>query len=78
MKFGEMLHMKAKELIEVLQKLDPETLILVDGYEGGYAIPTGTKLLKVCGPFKREWYYGEYDVCKDEDLLKIEAIIISR
>ena len=28
--------MKANELIEILQKLDPETLILVDGYEGGY------------------------------------------
>ncbi len=28
--------MNARQLIEVLQKLDPETLILVDGYEGDY------------------------------------------
>jgi len=39
--------MKAKELIEVLQKLDPETLVLVDGYEGGYAVPIGTKQMEV-------------------------------
>jgi hypothetical protein len=70
--------MKAKELIEVLQKLDPETLVLVDGYEGGYAVPIGTKQMEVCGPFKREWYYGEYDDCKEEELLKTKAILISR
>jgi hypothetical protein len=39
--------MKAKELIEVLQKLDPETLVLVDGYEGGYTVPIGTKQMEV-------------------------------
>jgi hypothetical protein len=70
--------MKAKELIEILQKQDPETLVLVDGYEGGYAIPIGTKQIKVCGPFKREWYYGEYDDCKEDDLFKTSAILLSR
>jgi hypothetical protein len=70
--------MKAKELIEQLQKLDPETIVLVDGYEGGYAVPIGTKQMEVCGPFEREWYYGEYDDCGEEELLKTKAIIISR
>jgi hypothetical protein len=70
--------MKAKELIEVLQKLDPETLVLVDGYEGGYAVPIGTKQIEVCGPFKKEWYYGEYDDCEEDELLKTKAILISR
>jgi len=70
--------MKAKELIERLQTLDPETLILVDGYEGGYALPAGTKEIKVCGPFKREWYYGEYDDCKEEELFKTQAFLIHR
>jgi hypothetical protein len=70
--------MKAKELIETLQKLDPETLVLVNGYEDGYTIPTGTKQMEVCGPFKRAWYYGEYDDCKEDELLKTKAIIISR
>jgi hypothetical protein len=70
--------MKVKELIEILQKLDPETLVLVDGYEGGYAVPIGTKQIEVCGPFEREWYYGEYDDCKEEELFKTKAILISR
>ena len=70
--------MKAKELIEILQKLDPEALVLVDGYEGGYAVPVDTKQKNVCGPFKREWYYGEYDDCKEGELFKTKAIIISR
>ena len=69
--------MKAKELIEVLQKLDPETLVIVDGYEGGYTVPKFTKQMEVCGPFKREWYYGEYDDCKEEELFKTKAILIS-
>ena len=70
--------MKAKELIEQLQKLDPETLILVNGYEGGYAVPTGTKQMEVCGPFKREWYYGEYDNCPEEELFKLKGFLIQR
>jgi len=70
--------MKAKELIEQLQKLDPDTIVLVDGYEDGYAIPVGTKQMEVCGPFKRAWYYGEYDNCKEDDLLKTKAFLIHR
>jgi hypothetical protein len=70
--------MKVKELIEILQKLDPDTIVLVDGYEGGYAVPIGTKQMEVCGPFKRAWYYGEYDDCKEAELFKTKAIIISR
>ena len=70
--------MKVKELIEILQKEDPETLVLVDGYEGGYAIPVGTKQIEVCGPFKRDWYYGEYDDCREEELFKTKAILLPR
>lgn len=28
--------MNVKQLIEELQKLDPEIMVIVDGYEGGY------------------------------------------
>lgn len=70
--------MKVKELIKILQKLDPEILVLVDGYEGGYAIPVGTKQIEVCGPFKREWYYGEYDDCREAELFKTKAILLPR
>jgi hypothetical protein len=70
--------MKAKELIEELQKLDPETLVLVDGYEGGYASIRVAKQIEVHGPLKREWYYGEYDVCPKDELLKLNAFLLER
>ena len=70
--------MKAKELIELLQKLDPETLIVVEGYEGGYCTPKKTEQIEVCGPFKREWYYGEYDNCPEEELFKLKSFLLSR
>ena len=70
--------MKAKELIDILQKLDPETLIIVDGYEGGYSVIKAAKQIEVSGPFKREWYYGEYDDCKEDDLFKTKAFLMSR
>ena len=70
--------MKAKELIEILEKLDPETLVLVNGYEAGYSTPIGTKQIEVCGPFKRQWYYGEYDKCMEAELLKTKAFLIHR
>lgn len=70
--------MKAKELIEQLQKLDPETLVLVDGYEDGYDVPRGTKQIDVSGPLKREWYYGEYVDYKPDELLKQKAFLIFR
>jgi len=53
--------MKAKELLEILQKLDPETLIVVDGYEGDYCEPKGAEQIHVTGPHKNvPWYYGDY------------------
>ena len=70
--------MKVKELIVELQKLDPETLVLVDGYEGGYATPSVTDQIKVCGPFNRAWYYGEYDDCEDTESAKTKAFLIRR
>ena len=70
--------MNAKQLIQILQTLDPDTIILVDGYEGGYTIPVETKQIEVCGPLIREWYYGEYDACKGKELFKTKAFLIPR
>lgn len=70
--------MKAKELIEKLQQLDPETLILVDGYEGDYDDVSGTNQIEVCGPFETPWYYGSYKDCEKEELSKIKAFLIRR
>jgi hypothetical protein len=70
--------MKVKELIEILQKEDPETLVLVDGYEGGYASIDSICEKYVGEPRVREWYYGEYDNYKEGELFKYKAILLSR
>jgi hypothetical protein len=68
--------MKAKELIEVLQKLDPETLVVVDGYEGDYNAVKGAEQICVTGPFETPWYYGDYKDCPEDELISIKAIYL--
>ena len=70
--------MKVKDLILALQKLDPEMLVLVDGYEGGYTTPSATDQIEVCGPFDRAWYYGEYDDCEGGESVKSKVFLIRR
>ena len=54
--------MKVKELIEQLQKFDPEDIVVVDGYETGYdelrevEYLAGLKKL----PADKPYYDGEY------------------
>ena len=71
--------MKAKELIEVLQKLDPETLVVIDGYEGDYCIPKGAERIHVTGPHEAvPWYYGDYKDCPEDTPNAIKAIWLIR
>ena len=55
--------MKVKELIEELKKLDPELMVVVDGYEGGVSE------LNTCGEttvkldVNSEWWYGKHEEC---------------
>jgi hypothetical protein len=54
--------MKVKELIQILEKLDPEICVFVEGYEGGYNFASFDGnvedfALKV----HEEWYYGAHD-----------------
>ena len=53
--------MKIKELIELLQKEDPEMKVVVNGYESGY-----DEVEKIyCKPItvneNQNWWDGEYD-----------------
>ena len=54
--------MKVKELIELLQKFDPEEIVVVDGYETGFdelrevEYLAGLKKL----PADKPYYDGEY------------------
>jgi hypothetical protein len=69
--------MKVKELLEILQKLDPETLVLVDAYEGDYNTPKKVIETIVCEQHT-EWYYGDYQICQKEDPAAIKAIYLPR
>jgi hypothetical protein len=70
--------MKAKELIDVLQKLAPDTLIIVNGYEGDYNVPMGAEQIYVTGPNKTEWYYGDYKKCSESDPNATKALHLIR
>lgn len=68
--------MKIKELIEKLKKFDPETLVVVDGYEGGLEdinnIEEKSIILKLVD------YEGKYSDEYNKDCKRINAILLSR
>lgn len=58
--------MKASELIAELQKLPPDTVVYVPGYENGLDDITKTELVQV----KRDvqltnWYFGDHEITED-------------
>jgi hypothetical protein len=58
--------MKVKELIEILQKLDPELLVVVRGYEGGVDEANNVHLCDVeldCNAGIE--YYGKHEILHD-------------
>lgn len=60
--------MKVSELIELLKEMDPDVMVLVDGYEGGLCTPQKpefTPIRKFAMPDK--YYYGAHDGCYPED-----------
>ncbi len=68
--------MTVKELIEILLKYDKDTLIVVDGYEGGVTKNFTVEKSRIVPNVHKEWYYGESEV----DLTNgfIEVVYISR
>ena len=72
--------MTAKELIEALQTLDPETMIFTKGYEGGLedAIFDG-KIIHVTLNVNYEWYYGPHEKADEEvDGKTVKGISLGR
>lgn len=57
--------MKVKELIELLQLLEPEMRVVVDGYEQGYDEVYCTRAVVITpNPEHRNWE-GEFADCKE-------------
>lgn len=53
--------MKVKELIEKLKEFDPDTLVMVEGYEGGLDTPKTIYSAPVVLNANFEWYYGKHE-----------------
>jgi hypothetical protein len=53
--------MKVKELIKELQKHDPEKMVVVAGYEGGYDEISGAEEIRLKLNAHTEWYYGKHE-----------------
>ena len=71
--------MKVKELIEKLQKVDPELHVFVHGYEGGYDYvdfnPTEDSVKDIALDVHEEWYYGRHDEAREFPQVKDERIV---
>ena len=59
--------MTASELIIELQKLSPDTKIVVRGYEDGYNDILKLKEVKIKRKEDSGWYVGEYEDSTDAD-----------
>ncbi len=57
--------MKVRELIDTLKGYDPEMMVVVRGYEGGYDEVGRTCVLNICLNVHDEWYYGKHDMVFD-------------
>lgn len=69
--------MKVKQLIEELQKHDPETMVVVSGYEDGVdEVSIASKVSIKLNAFN-EWYYGKHDITTGSDPFDCEAIYIN-
>lgn len=75
--------MTVGELIEALQEFNPETRVLVNGYELGYDDIAVSELTSIALNVHSEWYYGKHDLPNEASVSqtkskKIEAVILKR
>ena len=54
--------MTIQQLIEKLQELDPNTVVFVDGYEGGYADVSIDSVEDFALNVNTDWYYGPHSL----------------
>jgi hypothetical protein len=58
--------MKASELIKFLQGLDPEMVVMVPGYEGGYRyVDPSAGSIEMALNVHSKWYYGPHEEAND-------------
>jgi hypothetical protein len=60
--------MKVKELIQQLSQLDPEAVVVVDGYEDGLIEPLPPSEVEVVMNVHPEEYYGPHDLASSGEV----------
>jgi hypothetical protein len=67
--------MTAKELINCLKELPPETHICVKGYEDGLDYVQLLREAKILQDRNNEWYYGSHEEVLDADSKHFDKIV---
>lgn len=67
--------MTAKELINHLKQLPPETHICIKGYEGGINYIDLLRETKIIHNTNSEWYYGNHEEVLDADSKHFDEIV---
>lgn len=67
--------MTVGKLIEKLQALNPELMVVRDGYEGGVTEVGYAEPVKIALDVNEDWYYGEHEVVdEDENYTEYEHV----
>jgi hypothetical protein len=64
--------MTVQQLIDQLQKLDPNLRVFTKGYEGGYEdidLPSTVREFKL--NYHTEWYYGPHEIVEEGGDVKV-------
>jgi hypothetical protein len=67
--------MTAKEIINHLKDLPPETRICVKGYEGGIDYVSIIRETKILKDRNKEWYYGNHEEVLNADSKHFDEIV---
>ena len=67
--------MTVGELIQKLQEYDPETMVVVNGYEGGVNACSSCKEESIKLGVNSEWYYGNHEIVHNGEF-DCKAILI--
>ena len=68
--------MKVQQLIEELQNYNPETIVVVSGYEDGVDTVANVSQVNIKLNVFTEWYYGKHEIASGCDPFDCEAIFI--
>jgi hypothetical protein len=67
--------MTVKELICILNEHDGDSLVVIDGYEGGVTKEFEIIKSKIKPNINKKWYYGESEIDTSSD---VKVVYISR